>query len=291
MPFAHSNIHLKRARDVARVVARFTCGALDHPWCAIVARARGPDNARGRFVARRSRDRDGTTRLYASSHCLPIRETDVVPNPILSRDARRRRTRARGDRRALDERSTRTRARSTSGAVATSEVAIATTTTMRTKAKALRALMTARRRAYATSEALSAARPTETPSASYAEAQKRGRGFYRAVCREVPWVLDNYALREVATETRVRRVLKDLMRAHAEKIDGASNDDAVRAGLLDRALMRGREELVALEAHHFQRHHMITQFVNAKCVDAVRGRDGESAFLSEFLSGGRKELN
>ena len=211
------------------------------------------------------------------------------PEPY--RDARRRRTRARGDRRALDERSTRTRARSTSGAVATSEVAIATTTTMRTKAKALRALMTARRRAYATSEALSAARPTETPSASYAEAQKRGRGFYRAVCREVPWVLDNYALREVATETHVRRVLKDLMRAHAEKIDGASNDDAVRAGLLDRALMRGREELVALEAHHFQRHHMITQFVNAKCVDAVRGRDGESAFLSEFLSGGRKELN
>ena len=162
---------------------------------------------------------------------------------------------------------------------------------MRTKAKALRTLMTARRRAYATSEALSAARPTETPSASYAEAQKRGRGFYRAVCREVPWVLDNYALREVATETHVRRVLKDLMRAHAEKIDGASNDDAVRAGLLDRALMRGREEMVALEAHHFQRHHMITQFVNAKCVDAVRGRDGESVFLSEFLSGGRKELN
>lgn len=215
-----------------------------------------------------------------------------ISSRTLSRDARRRRTRARGDRRALDERSTRTRARSTSGAVATSEVAIATTTTtMRTKAKALRALMTARRRAYATSEALSAARPTETPSASYAEAQKRGRGFYRAVCREVPWVLDNYALREVTTETHVRRVLKDLMRAHAEKIDGASNDDAVRAGLLDRALMRGREELVALEAHHFQRHHMITQFVNAKCVDAVRGRDGESAFLSEFLSGGRKELN
>ena len=163
--------------------------------------------------------------------------------------------------------------------------------TRRHEARGLRRLVTARLRAYATSEALSAARPTETPSASYAEAQRRGRGLYRAACREVPWVLDNYALREVTTETRVRRVLKDLMRAHAEKIDGASNDDAVRAGLLDRALMRGREELVALEAHHFQRHHMITQFVNAKCVDAVRGRDGESAFLSEFLSGGREELN
>ena len=150
---------------------------------------------------------------------MPIRETDFVPNPIATRVVAA--LRARGDRRALDERSTRTRARSTSGAVATSEVAIATTTTtLRTKAKALRALMTARRRAYATSEALSAARPTETPSASYAEAQKRGRGFYRAVCREVPWVLDNYALREVTTETHVRRVLKDLMRAHAEKIDG-----------------------------------------------------------------------
>jgi NADH dehydrogenase (ubiquinone) 1 alpha subcomplex subunit 6 len=288
VPFAHSNIHRARARDVARVVARAPAARSTIP-AAPSSRVRAVrPRARSR-VALRRRDRDGTTRLYASSHCLPIRETDFVPNPIASRVV------AALARAAIDARSTsgrRARARGRRrGAVATSEVAIATTTTMRTKAKALRALMTARRRAYATSEALSAARPTETPSASYAEAQKRGRGFYRAVCREVPWVLDNYALREVTTETHVRRVLKDLMRAHAEKIDGASNDDAVRAGLLDRALMRGREEMVALEAHHFQRHHMITQFVNAKCVDAVRGRDGESAFLSEFLSGGRKELN
>jgi len=67
------------------------------------------------------------------------------------------------------------------------------------------------------------------------------------------------------------------------------------AGALDQALMRGREELIALEAHHYNRHHLITNFVNARCVETT-GKERattttKSAFVKDFLSNGRREMH
>ena len=155
------------------------------------------------------------------------------------------------------------------------------------------------RRAYASStiaprgqsETLSYARPVASPSKDYAEAQRRGRDFYRDICREIPWIMDNYSLREVTTETRLRRAVKDLLRANMANIERYPEEK--RAGVLDVALLRAREELVAVEAHHYQRHHLITNFVNASAVKAnADGKDeGKSAFLRDFLATQRTELN
>ena len=103
--------------------------------------------------------------------------------------------------------------------------------------------------------------------------------------------MDNYSLREVTTETRLRRAVKDLFRANMANIERYPEDK--RAGVLDVALLRAREELVAVEAHHYQRHHLITNFVNASAVKAnADGKDaGKSAFLRDFLATQRTELN
>lgn len=135
----------------------------------------------------------------------------------------------------------------------------------------------------------SAARPAQTRSTSYAEALKRGRDLYRDACREIPWVMENYALGEVTSAGKIRASLKELMKANARAIEAAHAPER-RAAALDNALMRGREELVALEAHHYQRHHLITQFVNPRCADASGGGAARSAFVEDFLSGGRTRL-
>jgi NADH dehydrogenase (ubiquinone) 1 alpha subcomplex subunit 6 len=162
-----------------------------------------------------------------------------------------------------------------------------------------RAVASTCRRAYASStvaprgqsETLSYARPVASPSVDYAEAQRRGRNFYRDICRELPWIMDNYSLREVTTETRLRRAVKDLLRANMANIERYPEER--RAAVLDVALMRAREELIAVEAHHFQRHHLITNFVNSSAVKAnVDGKDqAKSAFLRDFLATQRTELN
>lgn len=140
------------------------------------------------------------------------------------------------------------------------------------------------------SETLSYARPVASPSKDYAEAQRRGRDFYRDICREIPWIMDNYSLREVTTETRLRRAVKDLLRANMANIERYPEEK--RAGVLDVALLRAREELIAVEAHHYQRHHLITNFVNSSAVKANDGKDrGKSAFLRDFLATQRTELN
>ena len=147
---------------------------------------------------------------------------------------------------------------------------------------AARALDRVARRRGAASDARA-----DAPSATYAEAQRRGRAFYRDCCREVRAALDAYALREVTTETRVRRALKDVVRASGDAVERASRDDGVKAALLDRARARGREELAALEAHHYQRHHLITTFVRGARDDATRDDATRDAFVREFLDGAR----
>jgi len=103
--------------------------------------------------------------------------------------------------------------------------------------------------------------------------------------------MDNYSLREVTTETRLRRAVKDLLRANMVNIERYPEER--RAAVLDVALMRAREELIAVEAHHYQRHHLITNFVNSSAVKAnVDGKDqAKSAFLRDFLATQRTELN
>lgn len=105
--------------------------------------------------------------------------------------------------------------------------------------------------------------------------------------------MDNYSLREVTTETRLRRAVKDLLRANMANIERYPEEK--RAGVLDVALLRAREELVAVEAHHYQRHHLITNFVNSSAVKANAAADGKdrgkSAFLRDFLATQSTELN
>jgi NADH dehydrogenase (ubiquinone) 1 alpha subcomplex subunit 6 len=144
------------------------------------------------------------------------------------------------------------------------------------------------------SDILSTPRPSlDTPSSTIDEALTRGRQLYRDACREIPWVLSNYALEEVTTSRDIRRTLKAMIREKGEDIMRTLPSDEW-PGAVDQAVMRGREELVALEAHHYQRHHLIATFVNARCVDAAsEGTKGatKSAFVKSFLSDGRREMH
>ena len=144
-------------------------------------------------------------------------------------------------------------------------------------------------RANGPSDILSTPRPSrDRPSTSIDEALTRGRRLYRDACREIPWVLSNYALEEVTTQTDVRRALKGMIRAKGEDIMRTLPRDDW-SGALDQAVMRGREELVALEAHHYQRHHLIAHFVNAECAETTSEVE-KSAFVKNFLSNGRREM-
>ena len=135
----------------------------------------------------------------------------------------------------------------------------------------------------------SAVRPAHARSTTYAEALKRGRDLYRDACREIPWVMENYALSEVTSARKIRATLKEVMKANARTIE-ATHAPETRAAAMDNALMRAREELVALEAHHYQRHHLITQFVNPRCAEASGAGAARSAFVENFLSGGLTRL-
>lgn len=145
------------------------------------------------------------------------------------------------------------------------------------------------------SEILSTPRPSaERPSVDADEALDRGRRFYRDCCREIPWVMENYALEEVTTTREIRAALKAMIRERGEEIKQRL-PMSEWAGALDQALMRGREELIALEAHHYNRHHLITNFVNARCVETT-GKERattttKSAFVKDFLSNGRREMH
>jgi len=155
--------------------------------------------------------------------------------------------------------------------------------------------LTQTRGAHGPSEILSTPRPSlDAPSSTIDEALTRGRQLYRDACREIPWVMTNYALEEVTTSKDIRRTLKAMIRAKGEDIMRVLPNEEW-AGALDQAVMRGREELIALEAHHYQRHHVITTFVNARCVDAAasEGNAGttKSAFVKSFLSDGRREMH
>jgi len=148
---------------------------------------------------------------------------------------------------------------------------------------------TAATRANGPSDILSTPRPSvDRPSASIDEALTRGRQLYRDACREIPWVLSNYAMEEVTTQSDVRRALKGMIRAKGEDIMRTLPRDDW-SGALDQAVMRGREELVALEAHHYQRHHLIAHFVNAECAETTSEVE-KSAFVKNFLSNGRREM-
>jgi NADH dehydrogenase (ubiquinone) 1 alpha subcomplex subunit 6 len=148
---------------------------------------------------------------------------------------------------------------------------------------------TAMTRANGPSDILSTMRPSrDRPSTSIDEALTRGRELYRDACREIPWVLSNYAMEEVTTRNDLRRALKGMIRAKGEDImRTVPRDDW--SGALDQAVMRGREELVALEAHHYQRHHLIARFVDAERAE-TKSEVEKSAFVKNFLSNGRREM-
>jgi len=106
--------------------------------------------------------------------------------------------------------------------------------------------------------------------------------------------MENYALEEVTTTREIRAALKAMIRERGEEIKQRL-PMSEWAGALDQALMRGREELIALEAHHYNRHHLITNFVNARCVETT-GKERattttKSAFVKDFLSNGRREMH
>ena len=140
------------------------------------------------------------------------------------------------------------------------------------------------------SEILSQQRPLQTPSGDLREAERRGRNFFRRICRAIPDVMENYQLKEITTQEHLRRSLGELVRANMGEVTRYPPE--ARAGVLDQALMRAEEEYVAVVSHHFQRHHLITNFVNSACKESKDGsKDAQSSFLKDFLSGGVRELN
>jgi NADH dehydrogenase (ubiquinone) 1 alpha subcomplex subunit 6 len=102
--------------------------------------------------------------------------------------------------------------------------------------------------------------------------------------------MENYQLKEITTQEHLRRSLGELVRANMGEVTRYPPE--ARAGVLDQALMRAEEEYVAVVSHHFQRHHLITNFVNSACKESKDGsKDAQSSFLKDFLSGGVRELN
>jgi len=127
----------------------------------------------------------------------------------------------------------------------------------------------------------------QTPSATTVEAQKRARMFYRKLCRAIPQVMSAYQLREITSGGKLRARLGELVREGGRALE----ERAASAGAYDHALIRAEEEYVAIVSHHYQRHHLITKFVNSGCREARDERDeARSAFLKDFLSGGVREL-
>jgi NADH dehydrogenase (ubiquinone) 1 alpha subcomplex subunit 6 len=140
------------------------------------------------------------------------------------------------------------------------------------------------------SEILSQPRPLQTPSRDIREAERRGRDFFRRICRAIPQVMEDYQLKEITTQDHLRRSIGELLRANMGEV--ARHPAEVRPGVLDQALMRAEEEYIAVVSHHFQRHHLITNFVNSACRESKDGsKAAQSSFLKDFLGGGVRELN
>mmetsp|Transcript_18918 Transcript_18918/g.47154 ORF Transcript_18918/g.47154 Transcript_18918/m.47154 type:complete len:141 (-) Transcript_18918:233-655(-) len=132
----------------------------------------------------------------------------------------------------------------------------------------------------ATSAGLSAPAGAPVFSANLAEARARSRQFYRDVCREIPWTMKTYFLEEVTTPALFRSQLAAIWRRHAV------TDHRV----IDVMLFKASQELVTVLCQHFQRHHLITKFIDPKSNAIVRATaKPQSMFLSSFLEGRKTE--
>lgn len=129
----------------------------------------------------------------------------------------------------------------------------------------------------AQSEVLSAPAAAPVPSKSLAEAHARARSFFREICRELPWVMENYQLEELCSRPQLRTYIAGEFRKHGEAM---SNSQAV-----DMLLFKGQAEMTSLLAHHTQRHHIITKWIapSASATVTDLSAASRSPFLNAFL--------
>jgi len=122
---------------------------------------------------------------------------------------------------------------------------------------------------------------TPLPSAPVAttslpEAQFRAKAFFREICREMPWIMKTYNLSEVTTIVNIRSQL-------AEKFREVQTQEYKVVDLL---IFKAQAELTNILGHHFQRHHLITKYVDQNyAVNVLQKGPRKSAFLNAFYKG------
>jgi|TARA_B110000977_G_scaffold22952_1_gene27614 NADH dehydrogenase (ubiquinone) 1 alpha subcomplex subunit 6 len=85
-----------------------------------------------------------------------------------------------------------------------------------------------------------------------------------------------YWLEEVTTTARLRSRL-------ANEFRRATTDNPA---VIDIMLFKATQEMVTVMAHHFQRHHMISKFIEPESNAIVKNTEKpQSTFLTSFLSG------
>jgi len=122
---------------------------------------------------------------------------------------------------------------------------------------------------------LSAPASAPVSSKSLGEARQRAIALYREVCREVPWVRQNYSIEELISVRKFRHQIGHQFRGME------TNNSRV----IDMLLFKAQAEMTNILGHHFQRHHLITKYVSPSFaygkIDV--SPKNQSAFLTDFL--------
>lgn len=115
-------------------------------------------------------------------------------------------------------------------------------------------------------------------AASTALFNGKGRKFYAEVCRCLPFIHRVMKLDEMVSVADLRSVVNDQFKVYK----GVSNEKVV-----DRLILKGREELETYLLVHKNRHHIITEYLEPILkldTTAPKKLTGQSPFLEGFLS-------
>ncbi|KAK3282950.1 hypothetical protein CYMTET_9337 [Cymbomonas tetramitiformis] len=99
--------------------------------------------------------------------------------------------------------------------------------------------------------------------------------LFREVCREMPWIVENYWLNEVTTVSKLRSQV-------ANEFRKVQTDNSK---VVDVLIFKGQAEITDILGHHFNRHHLITKYVAPMTEDKIliNQTTKKSAFLTNFL--------
>lgn len=118
-----------------------------------------------------------------------------------------------------------------------------------------------------------------TPAEASQVVHGKAQDFFREVCRVLPWVVSNYKLDELSSVRELRRNIALLFRKHSH---------VTAPGVVDILIYKGREELEMVVLQHKQRHHIITDYVNAPKQliqdEKRRNREALSPFMERFYT-------